>query len=361
MNETLTAIAATLRGLLEQDCTDKVVKSAEAGAWSEPLWAALENAGVPLATAPESADGLGLGLAEAAFIARVAASHAAPAPVAETLLANWLWGQAQGGPLARVASVHIDDNHVHQTVKTNGGRSLSGVLSGIPWARHAGAVLVVLDDDEGSLLARVDPKIGRIIPRANLADEPRDGLVLEAAEVTAGNLARLPLSLEHVAAQLALMRAAQLVGAMETCVTLTIQYANERVQFGKPIARFQAIQHQIALMAELVAASAVALEQAAATAADPARAPLIWTAKALASEAAGQIAAIAHQVYGAMGFTRECRLHLFTRRLWAWREECGNENHWNEKLGALAVRQGPEGLWPWIVGVSPSGDAPVAS
>ena len=361
MNETLDAIAATLDSLLERWCTDKAIRAAEAGAWNEPLWAALVDAGVPLVTLPESADGLGLGIPGAVFVARLAARHAAPAPVAETLLANWLWGQARGESVGHITTMHIvaGGDRLIPAPAADGSLHLgAGSLKRVPWARHATTLMLVSDNGEGRTLTRV-PLAGRSMQQsANLADEPRDAFEFQSMTIPASDIARTSLKGEHVAALMALMRAAQLVGAMEKAVELTIQYANERVQFGKPIARYQAIQHQIALMAELVASSAVMLEQAAATATDAARIPLMWAAKGLASEAAGQIAAIAHQVHGAIGFTREYRLQLLTRRLWSWREECGNENDCYARLGALAASQGADHLWPWIVDVSPSGDAP---
>ena len=92
-----------------------------------------------------------------------------------------------------------------------------------------------------------------------------------------------------------------------------MRYAGERVQFGRPIGRFQAVQQQLALAAAEVAAASAAAE-AAARAADAdgvlaAELPIAM-AKARTSEAAGAVARIAHQVHGAIGFTREHDLRL---------------------------------------------------
>ncbi len=67
-------------------------------------------------------------------------------------------------------------------------------------------------------------------------------------------------------------------------------------------------------------------------------------------EAAGNGAAIAHQVHGAMGFTYEHSLHQATRRLWSWREEFGNEAHWAELLGHMVAARGADALWPFVTG-----------
>jgi alkylation response protein AidB-like acyl-CoA dehydrogenase len=74
----------------------------------------------------------------------------------------------------------------------------------------------------------------------------------------------------------------------------------------------------------------------------------IAAAKARASETAGKIAAMGHQVLGAMGFTYEHNLHHFTRRLWAWRDDYGSDTFWAAELGRLVCAAGPESLWPGL-------------
>ncbi|WP_344452352.1 acyl-CoA dehydrogenase family protein [Actinocorallia aurantiaca] len=64
------------------------------------------------------------------------------------------------------------------------------------------------------------------------------------------------------------------------------------------------------------------------------------------AEAAGKVAAAAHQVHGAMGVTREHPLHHATRRLWAWRDEWAPSRHWAERLvRALGEGPGDDPLW----------------
>ena len=65
-------------------------------------------------------------------------------------------------------------------------------------------------------------------------------------------------------------------------------------------------------------------------------------------EAATEGAGIAHQVLGAIGFTKEHTLHRFTRRLWAWRDDFGNESAWAVKLGAMVAAKGADELWPML-------------
>jgi acyl-CoA dehydrogenase len=74
----------------------------------------------------------------------------------------------------------------------------------------------------------------------------------------------------------------------------------------------------------------------------------VASAKIRVGEAAGEGAAIAHQVLGAIGFTQEHVLHRYTRRLWAWRDDFGSESVWAVKLGHLVAAKGADVLWPML-------------
>lgn len=164
--------------------------------------------------------------------------------------------------------------------------------------------------------------------------------------VAEGVLAPAPLD-PHLKG--AAMRATQMAGAIERALDITVEYARARVQFGKPIGSFQAIQQQLAIVAGQSAAASAAAAAAFETLAreeDPWRD--IAVAKLRAGEAAGIVCGIVHQVHGAIGFTDEYILHHFTRRLWKWRAEFGNESEWSVKLGDWALSQGADGFWPAI-------------
>ena len=62
------------------------------------------------------------------------------------------------------------------------------------------------------------------------------------------------------------------------------------------------------------------------------------------------LAQIAHQLHGAIGFTREHALHHFTQRLWAWRSDFGNDRYWADSLGRLVARAGASNLWSRVTG-----------
>jgi acyl-CoA dehydrogenase len=143
----------------------------------------------------------------------------------------------------------------------------------------------------------------------------------------------------------ALTRAALISGALDRTLQMSVDYANARIQFGKPIAKFQVIQHALACFAEEAAAVNCAV-QAAATATDAGNGEFeIASAKLRANAAASIAHATAHQVHGAIGFTREYPLHRWTRRLLTWSCEFGTERHWSEFLGRLVAARGAQNLW----------------
>ncbi len=335
---------------------------AEGGAFDAALWQRVADGGFPRMLATESAGGLALAWRAAFPVLRGIGYWQLPLPLAETMVAALL---------ASVAGIDVPDgaltlieqgrgNHLEVTGSAD-GPVLSGVAHAVPWARHAAAALVSLEDGR---LARLD--LGAAHPgvsvqaHLNLAGAPSDTLVLRDARCA---LARPnPLALpEPVWLLGAVARSAMLVGALESALGHALSHAGTRVQFGKRIGSFQAIQQNLALFAgDVVAARMAALVALAdapdAAAADPGAAGAdprcaefsAAVAKVRAGEAATRGSAIAHQVHGAMGFTQEHPLHLATRRLWAWRAEFGTDAHWAGVLGRAAIKARAAAFWPSI-------------
>jgi alkylation response protein AidB-like acyl-CoA dehydrogenase len=145
-----------------------------------------------------------------------------------------------------------------------------------------------------------------------------------------------------------------IAGAASRVLALSLGYAGERSQFGKPIGKFQAVQQQLAVLAEEV--FAVRMAARLALRGDELQPPplLAAIAKARASEAVGTVGAIGHMVHGAIGITEEYDLQLFTRRLHAWRLQFGSEAYWQRCLG-LAVLERPGRTLDFIRRVSNAG------
>ena len=131
--------------------------------------------------------------------------------------------------------------------------------------------------------------------------------------------------------------AAQLSGALMSVFTRTLQFANERSQFGRPIGKFQAIQHQLSVISEHTFAARMAAQIGCHCAGDTPERLRVAVAKARTSEAALEVAALSHSIHGAIGFTAEFDLQLYTRRLHAWRQSAGSESYWHTVLGEELV------------------------
>ena len=145
----------------------------------------------------------------------------------------------------------------------------------------------------------------------------------------------------------AVVAAAAIAGVGDRMLAMTIDYASQRIQFGKPIARQQAVQQQLAVMAEQVVMARIAAQIGCAHGLVPPCA-IAAIAKQVASAAAVQIAAIAHAVHGAIGISEAHDLSLYTRRLHGWRMAHGSESYWAERLGAVRLASPGLGMVDYI-------------
>ena len=322
----------------------------DAGEWLDEGWRRVSELGFPLALVSEESGGLGLDAVEALGIVRLCGWHALPLPVAETMLANRILTDA-GLPAAEgVATVALLRAATGPVLTRKAqGWHLTGEGRRVPWGCRAAVIAAIGEAEAGTFVAAV-PAVGLPIERGlNLANEPRD-LVRFDFTLDADCVRPAPPAwdADRVHRLGAALRAIAMAGALARVLEMTVRYAGERVQFGRPIGRFQAVQQNLAVLAGHVAAASAAADLAAeAVGADADLLP-IAAAKVRVGEAAGAAAAIAHQVHGAIGFTREHALNQLTRRLWAWRDEFGDEAGWSRVLGEAAASAGADGLWPLI-------------
>jgi acyl-CoA dehydrogenase len=343
-------IVDTATKIFQDLCEADTVNKAEKGEWPKALWEALEESGLPLTWVPDDLGGAGAEIADGFAVLRVAGRFAAPVPLAETLLAGWLLAQAKiespQGPMT-IAPVYEDGN-----IQVGADNKLSGRARHVPFARNAQHIAVVATQRGEHVVALVEAKDVAISPGVGLSGEPRDIVTFNGATPKAVGAAPGldPARLTLIAAA---ARAQQMAGALERVLEQSVQFSLDRVQFGRPIAKFQAVQQNLANLAGEVAAAGAAADGAAETIAvhgvdSDITLAEVAIAKLRVGDAAGAGAAIAHQVHGAMGFTYEHTLHHSTRRLWGWREEFGNETLWAERLGRMVAAQGADALWPFV-------------
>lgn len=303
-----------LEALLRDHCTPAIVREIEAGnaASCDALWRVLQESGFADCLLPDA----GLTLADIGPMLVAMGRYAVPVPLAQTMVAR---------ALLDMANVPVPDGRI--TLATGDGAARAYVAEGATadW-------FLVQDGDRAMLLPRDAAAVATTGAHGDLA------VTISASAPEGASSFALPRGTLRTAG--AALHTALIAGAMTRAFDLTLQYANDRAQFGRHIGKFQAIQHQIALQAEHVAATRVAAQlacQAEGWLPDPMRAAL---GKCQASEAAHAVASIAHAVHGAIGVTEEYDLQLFTRRLHAWRMADGSEAYWGRVIGEAAVAGG---------------------
>jgi acyl-CoA dehydrogenase len=345
-------VADTARRILADTCDPQTVNRAANDGWKVPAWRALETAGLPLAWVPEALGGAGGEMADGFAVLREAGRFAAPLPLSETLLAGWLLAQADisAPPGAMTCGPTRDGDKL--TLAANG--MLNGRLRAIAFARDAKHLaLLVRREQGGAAIALVETAAARLADGASLAGDPLNAVTLGGVRPIAVRDAPGGVDENALLLMGAAVRSVTMAGALESILDITVSYANERVAFERPIAKFQAVQHNLARLAGETAA-AIAAAGSAADAIAEARAfdegvfLDVASAKIRVGEAAGEGAGIGHQVMGAIGFTQEHILHRFTRRLWSWRDDFGNESYWAARLGAMVAARGADGLWPML-------------
>jgi len=308
---------------------------------SAALWNPVEENGVTSVLLPEDAGGFGGNWQDAFIVLNRAGFYAVPLPLAETLLAQHLLVRAEiDVPAGAIAVAAHSDASLQRSA--DGSWSLNGSATAVAWGAATPHALIACRHNGASYLALLQKTAWSVTAqRRTIAREPVADLAFDNAAVIAA--APLP---EDVFALCALLRTAQIAGALNAALRQSATYANERSQFGKPIGRFQAIQQSLAILAgEAAAVNCAAL--AACRAVDLGDAGFeIAAAKLRANRAVGIATSIAHQVHGAIGFTREHSLHNATQRLWCWRSEFGNDRYWSTRLGKLVAQRGSENLWP---------------
>ncbi len=347
MSEIRDDLLKTVDRIFDEHCQKSVRESAEAGEWPAALWQALEEVGVTRAALPEGAGGSGIEFEDAMFALRRSAYHAAPVPLAETMLAGRLLAAAGiAVPEGGLTVAPVQRNDQLKLAKEASGATVSGTAHRVPWGNLCAHAVVVgeLDGIGVAGLISIVGAAGSV--ERNLAGEPRALLRFERAPLIA--FAPLEGALSRLETEGALYRSVQMAGALERTLEYALLYANERVQFGRPIAKFQAIQHMLAVLAGHVAAASAAADAAVETSGIAPDEFGVSVGKSRIGEAAGKGAEIAHQVHGAMGYTREHNLHYSTRRLWSWRDEFGNESYWQTRLGRAVAAQGADALWPML-------------
>jgi alkylation response protein AidB-like acyl-CoA dehydrogenase len=336
LTEDQLALVDSVSNLLRDKCDSqqvhKVFNVAGDAQFDRELWQALCEMGVPAIMVPQAYGGLGLGMVDLAIVAEALGRTVAPAPLLGHALAalaitlggsedqksRWLPSLATGEILATVALCEGKSGWLPSEWTLNSPQ-LNGTKTLVPNAAEADLIVVGTADG----LALVERGAGYACARIDSADRTRpiDTVTFEAA--VAEPLAEGAAANERLIDAAAVLIAADSFGGADHCVTMSVEYAKLREQYGQPIAGFQGLRYQLVAMA-LATEPSRGLYWYAAHAWDamPDKAAhAAAQAKAHLADTYLQITRDTVEAHGGIGFTWEHDTHLYMKRAmlnWAW-------------------------------------------
>ena len=334
-----------------RDFVDQAGPVPEGGGFDARLWQAMAEQGWLAIEQPEDAGGLGLGMVEMSILCEQLGRRLAPVPFAGTSLAQ-----------SAFRAAHADKSlaaPTREAAKNWSDRLASGEAVGcLAWSGSPGAV-TVSSDDSCLLTARPEPTVyasvsdvavlltGDAVYEVPLAPEqrpPPEPAMDRTRSLAWLRLDRTParrIGGEEAASRLydraATALAAEMLGASSRVLEMSVEYARDRIQFGKPIGSFQAIKHRLAdalvdvegmRSSVLYAAWCIASE-------DPGASLAASAAKAWCSDASRRVMASGLQVHGGIGFTWEHDLHLYVKRSQLDQSSWGDASSHRERIATL--------------------------
>jgi len=328
----------TVRGVCSQYAPTEIVRQAEDDPTGYPaeLWKQLAELDLIGLTLPEEYGGSGQSALEAAIVYEELGRALAPSPhfvsavLTGGLLARagseaqrqaWLPKLAVGDATATVAWTEPDRGFGPEGVQTAASESagtwtLSGEKWHVPFASAADVLLVLARSGDEVSTFLVDPEATGVSMRQQLsiASDAQYALTLESAQAerVGGSTWSDWNGVMHDGI---ILLAAQAIGGARQALDLTVQYALDREQFGKPLAAFQAISHYLAdADTNVEGARTLVYEAAWAQSAGRSVSRLAPMAKLFATRTFRDVTATCQQIWGGMGFTLEADVQLFFRR-----------------------------------------------
>lgn len=320
------------------DMVDRLFAGLGPTATMEADWAAIEELALPSLLLPEEDGGFGGTWLDALIVFRLSGYHSLALPVAEAAIAARL--AAASGFEGRGTIADRSQGTLH-------GNKFTGIVRGA--AASAGTEFLAAPAPGGGTML-LATAAGRMDVHCNPAGEARDIWHFERATIAWAR--------EDVLRLGAFARTAQIAGGLDAALALSVGYVNDRQQFGRPLAKFQAVQQALASFACEAAAANCAAMGAAQALERGGGAFEVPAAKLRANRAVGVGAATAHQVHGAIGFTQDYGLHPITRHLWSARSEFGGDHRWAVELGGHVTKAGGDRFWADITALTDGAAAP---
>ena len=346
----------TLRGFVENECPPVRVRELfDLGSGQDAsIWSGLSEMGMAGLLIPESFGGSALGALDLALVCEVLGGGAVPSPLLEHSLAarglaengseaqrsKWLPRMATGSVIGTVAFGEAESlwDPTDWTLRVEQDR-LWGSKAFVSYGELADLLLVGIEGGRFALVEREAPGVkmegleglDRTRPLARVEFEGAPCELLVSGGEASGRIRETALA----------ALAADAFGAAAALVDITVDYAKAREQFGQSIAQFQSVKHQIARLG-LEIEPTRALWWHAAHAVDhlpdeAVRAPAL--AKAHIGERAAAVARMAVELHGGLGFTWECDVQIWLKRILFNRTFMGHPEALRERsalLGGMA-------------------------
>ena len=328
------------------------------GRFDAALYRLVSGLGWTALTVPQTHGGLGLGLVDAGIVAEELGRVVHGGPLAHTLGAAALIDRYAQDSMRDLILPQIAEGSATVALGTDRGMAIPGTgLTLLPVAEPAQGQAYQLD---GRLDWVANAAVAtHLLLAANLDGECR-AVLIEARVVQVEPMRSVDLTCEHgrvtAAAVLVpadavlaapsgdtlfdvavMLQCAESVGIASRLLDMTVEYARQRVQFGQPIGKFQAVKHKLAdMLVAREAARACTWEAAGQLDDDALRAAeAVSVAKSIAGAAGSDVASQALQIHGGIGFTWEHDLHLFLRRAKINELLLGSPSWHEERLTAL--------------------------
>jgi acyl-CoA dehydrogenase len=332
----LSSLAEVTESLLSQHLADRAEPAAAAELWQRLVSVGLDDLAVPAELGGGGGDAYAVSV-----VARACGAYCPPLPLAESVvLSGWLanLGMALGGaqPLTGCSAPGATQLQIREST---GDLIIEGALERVPWAQSARSVVVAAQDR----VLMVPLEGAALVRSSDLAGDDRSTVILSGRRVPAEGWRMVAAAADALLCRTAAVRLLATEGAASRALAMSIQHCKDRVQFGQPLARFQAVQQLIAQAATNVAVLR-ATGHLAVRVLQSEDIALLETALVASGPAVTSLVAIAHQLHGAIGLTREHSLHTCTTRLLAWRDEFGSERQWARRLGGRVLAGSGE---PW--------------
>lgn len=326
MSEMKDMLVDVVEKMFKNKVGKETVDLLEEGKWGEDVWQLMLENEIEQVAVNEQHGGAGGDYEDLFHLNRLIGKYAVPIPFVEHTLANLILETANLQPQTELSTVHL----AAKPLALADGK-VTGSLQHVPWARYAEKLVTIATEEGQPTLISLKLKDATIQHQTNLAAEPRDTVQFKDATV----LASQPITQEQLEFFQKLQTAAtvsKMVGAIDRAFELSVQFSKEREQFGRPIHRFQLVQQHLAILAGEQALSQAALDNIISLLLKGEAGDGIAFARLKLDDAGRIVATSAHQVHAAIGVTHEHRLHHYTRRLWAWRDEDFHARYWQKEL-----------------------------